>query len=173
MSALIADTNKKEPLLLKRFMGYAEQPPRDGRFRTAIDSASQKISVTVRQMFSADPAPGKPGRLSGTSAVSPFSDGGSLALPTGTDESRASISQRFNFRGSALHRDPRPSTDFSHLQKFLAKYQKIRPSHRTILWGMAMEITGRAAPRSPRQTHLVCGNCTHNSCVFPRRMVHS
>ena len=53
------------------------------------------------RMFSADPAPGKPGRLSGTSAVSPFSDGGSLALPTGTDESRASISQRFNFRGSA------------------------------------------------------------------------
>ena len=52
----ITDTNKKEPLLLKRFMGYAEQPPRDGRFRTAIDSASQKISVTVRQMFSADPA---------------------------------------------------------------------------------------------------------------------
>lgn len=48
--------------------------------------------VTVRQILSAGPAPGKPGRLSGTSAVSPFSDGGSLALPTGTDESRASIS---------------------------------------------------------------------------------
>ena len=83
-------------------MEHVKQQPavKRGRLHTAIDSTPQKL-VTVRQMFSADPVPGKPGRLSGTSAVSPFSDGGSLALPTGTDESRASISQRFNFRGSA------------------------------------------------------------------------
>ena len=55
-----------------------------------FDSASQKL-VTARQMFSADPAPGKPGRLSGTSAVSPFALRGVLALRSGTDESRASI----------------------------------------------------------------------------------
>ena len=79
-------------------MEHVKQQPavKRGRLHTAIDSTPQKL-VTVRQMFSADPAPGKPGRLSGTSAVSPVSDGGSLALPTGTDESRASISQRFNF----------------------------------------------------------------------------
>ena len=41
--------------------------------------ALHKKLVTVRQMFSADPAPGKPGRLSGTSAVSPFALRGVLA----------------------------------------------------------------------------------------------
>ena len=95
MSALIADTNKKEPLLLKRFMGYAEQPPRDGRFRTAIDSASQKILVTVRQIFSADPATGQQA-LPGTSAVAPFPFRSCTGFAGGTDGYRASI-KRFNF----------------------------------------------------------------------------
>jgi len=57
--------------------------------RSAIDSASQSI-VTVRQIFSADPAM-KDRAIFQASAVLPFFFGGCTTLPKNTSEDRASI----------------------------------------------------------------------------------
>ena len=88
---------EKMDRFVKRSMEvYGMQFPRAGKIQTAIDSASQSNFVTVRQMFSDDPA-FKPQAGFNTSAVIPFLINGYLTLSISTDEHRASISKRFNF----------------------------------------------------------------------------
>jgi len=78
--------NKKEPL----HEAVHRNSNTKNRLRFCFDSASQNFVVTVRQIFSDDPA-WKTKGIFLTSAVSPFPNDGRLALPKGTDEARASI----------------------------------------------------------------------------------
>ena len=79
----------------KRFMEYTENRPPTGLSEQPMIALHKKILVTVRQIFSADPASGQQA-LSQHFGGGPFPFPGCTGLAGGTDGYRASI-KRFNF----------------------------------------------------------------------------
>ena len=115
---------KKNEPLCQAVHGIYGKPAPNGPLRTANDSASQKILVTVRQIFSADPATGQQA-LPGTSAVAPFPFRSCTGFAEGTDGYRASI-KRFNFDCILARLLPAVNCFFHNFCEFAQKDEKQR-----------------------------------------------
>ena len=90
-----AGNDEKNEPLCQAVHGIYGKPAPTGLSEQPMIALHKKTLVTVRQIFSADPATGQQA-LPGTSAVAPFPFRSCTGFAGGTDGYRASI-KRFNF----------------------------------------------------------------------------